>query len=31
MKKLKKNEEFPIETIKQIILIKVKEYEENRE
>ena len=30
MKKLKRNEEFPIETIKELILCKVKEFEANK-
>jgi hypothetical protein len=30
MKKLKRNEEFPIETIKELIICKVKEFEANK-
>tara|TARA_B110000285_G_C14989399_1_gene545518 strand:+ start:826 stop:999 length:174 start_codon:yes stop_codon:yes gene_type:complete len=31
MKKLKRNEEFPIETIKELIICKVKEFEANKD
>ena len=31
MKKLKRNEEFPIETIKELIISKVKEFEANKD
>jgi len=30
MKKLKRNEEFPIETIKALIICKVKEFQDNK-
>ena len=31
MKKLKRNEEFPIETIKELIICKVNEFEANKD